>query len=94
MLGALHRALYAVNWGKVHYQAMSPQSLHKRITEISRQTMKEYEPPTDQHRTCNPFGGNLRELMEIVNAEVDKIKFDEQDFHRRGTDMGFGKTAA
>lgn len=93
MLGALHRALYAVNWSKVNYQSMSPQSLHKRIAEIARQTMKEYEPPTDPHRNCEPFGGRLLELVEIVNAEVDRIEFDEQDFHRCGTEMGFGKAA-
>lgn len=92
MLGSLVRALHQQHWEKVDHSASSPYSLHRRITEVSRQTLKEYEMPSDLHRHCGPFGGReVPPLLPIVQREVDSIPFDEADFARRGTLMGFAK---
>lgn len=92
MLGAFMRALYDQNWDKVDHPSSSPYSLHRRISEISRQTLKEYELPSELHRNCGPFGDKeVQPLMPIVTHEVDQIPFDEADFVKRGTMMGFGK---
>ncbi|KAK4210642.1 hypothetical protein QBC37DRAFT_292038 [Rhypophila decipiens] len=90
MLGAFQRALFDQNWDKVDKPASSPYSLHRRINEVARQTLKEYDPPTDSHKHCGPFGRNgLEPLVDIVKREVDAIPFDERDFMRRGKMMGF-----
>ncbi|KAM7207233.1 hypothetical protein V8F20_002499, partial [Naviculisporaceae sp. PSN 640] len=91
MLGAFMRALYDQNWDRVDHTPCSPYSLHRRISEISRQTLKEYEMPSELHRNCGPFGNKeVQPLEPIVEHEVEQIPLDEPDFVKRGTIMGFG----
>ncbi|KAK3329215.1 hypothetical protein B0H66DRAFT_634429 [Apodospora peruviana] len=89
MLGALHRALYELNWHRIDYRSSSPHRLHNKIGEICRQTLKEFEPPVQAHKECDPFGGSLPQVADIVRTEVAKIAFDRAGFARRSQALGF-----
>ncbi|KAK3392787.1 hypothetical protein B0H63DRAFT_504838 [Podospora didyma] len=89
MLGAMHRAIAAEGWNSVDLNC-SPQWLYKKIQKMTRMAQAWAELPA-AHAECDPFGGQLPDLMDICHAAVETIPFDESEFVKRGNAVGFEK---
>ncbi|KAK3335233.1 hypothetical protein B0T19DRAFT_3079 [Cercophora scortea] len=89
MLGGLLRAMHAENWKNFDHNS-SPERTYKRIMRIATLASSLAEP-TSAHRTCDPFGGTWPTLESMVEAEVEKIAWDERGFAERATALGMEK---
>ncbi|KAK3936435.1 hypothetical protein QBC46DRAFT_321587 [Diplogelasinospora grovesii] len=87
LLGAFYKVLHAEGWSHIDLKC-SPNQLYKRVKKIGRQTQEMAEPNL-AHKFCDPFGGQLPSLEQIVSWEVNKIRFEEAELNRLGKALGF-----
>ena len=100
LLGHLSRELSRNGWHKKDERGSpfsyhgSPSNLHKRITTIAKRAVENCRPEnwneaTDPHVHCLPFGNVWPSLDDLVNTEIEKIKFDKEEFSKSARALGF-----
>ena len=89
MLGSFQRALAYDDWENRDMRC-SPKRLYEKIKMASKKAV-EWAEGAASHQECNPFGGHMTPLEDIITEALESIPFSKEDFARRAKTCGFDR---